>query len=144
MQPNCEPESTTVDEKPTAEQLLYLREAVGWNLYDAEDMRAGLDGTLFAVCAYSGGEIVGSARVVGDGRTVFCIQDVIVLPAHQGKGIGRMMMERVMAYIAREACEGASVGLMAAAGKEQFYEKFGFHARPNEREGAGMQRRWGK
>lgn len=35
------------------------------------------------------------------------------------------------------------VGLMAAVGKEPFYQKFGFHTRPNEREGAGMLQFWG-
>jgi GNAT superfamily N-acetyltransferase len=125
--------------KPTGGQLLALRQAVGWkNPRSPGDLQAGLDGSLFAVCAYFGRELVGTARVVGDGRTVFYIQDVVVLPEHQGKGVGKAMMERVMKYIARAACEGAVMGLMAAAGKEGFYERFGFHARPNEREGAGM------
>jgi predicted N-acetyltransferase YhbS len=128
--------------KPTGAQLQSLREAVNWGKRDAADIQKGLDGSLFAVCAYLGEELVGSARVVGDGRSVFYIQDVIVLPSHQGKGLGNAMMERVMKYIAGAACEGAVVGLMAARGREPFYERFGFHARPNEREGAGMVQFW--
>ena len=31
-----------------------------------------------------------------------------------------------------------TVGLMAAKGKEEFYQKLGFRIRPNEKEGNGM------
>ena len=31
-----------------------------------------------------------------------------------------------------------TVGLMAAKGKEEFYQKLGFRSRPNENEGDGM------
>jgi GNAT superfamily N-acetyltransferase len=128
--------------KPTAGQLLDMRACVGWPGRELEDARMGLEGTLFGVCAMLGDEIVGMARVVGDGRTVFYVQDVIVRPGHQGNGIGRALMEKVMEYIDANACRGAVVGLMAARGKEPFYVKFGFRARPNDREGAGMIQFW--
>jgi GNAT superfamily N-acetyltransferase len=129
--------------KPTGAQINALRLAVGWKLLEEGDFQRGLDGSLFAVCAFAGDEPVACARVVGDGRTVFYVQDVIVRPEYQGCGVGRAMMERVMEFIAQHACEGAVVGLMAAKGKEGFYEKFGFKARPNENDGPGMMQRWG-
>ena len=33
-----------------------------------------------------------------------------------------------------------TVGLMAATGKEPFYERLGFNVRPNAHQGSGMQR----
>jgi GNAT superfamily N-acetyltransferase len=138
------PDYHLICQKPTGTELSALRRSVGWNVLGDTDSQKGLDGTLFAVVAVSGGETVGTARVVGDGRAVFYVQDVIVRPDWQGRGIGRAMMEKVMEYIASAACEGAFVGLMAAAGREGFYEQFGFHARPNEREGAGMMQKWRK
>ena len=33
-----------------------------------------------------------------------------------------------------------TVGLMAATGKEPFYDRFGFNVRPNAHQGSGMQR----
>lgn len=128
--------------KPTPEELIAMRACVGWPSRTVEDAKLGLDGTLFGVCAMAGGEIVGMARVVGDGRTVFYVQDVIVRPGHQGQGIGRALMEKVMDYVDAHACVGAVVGLMAARGKEPFYQKFGFFIRPNERHGAGMIQFW--
>lgn len=133
---------TVVNIKPTGVQLGYLREAVGWSQRDVADIQKGLDGSLFAVCAFTGDDIIASARVVGDGCSVFYVQDVIVLPEYQGRGVGMAIMNRIMEFIGENACEGAVVGLMAAVGRESFYEQFGFHTRPNENQGAGMMQHW--
>ncbi|WP_139904501.1 GNAT family N-acetyltransferase [Clostridium thermarum] len=105
-------------------------------------MELGLKNSLFGVCAIYNGVTVGTIRAIGDGSTCFYIQDVIVNPDHQRKGIGQVMMKEVMNYIAENACEGAVVGLMSAKGKEEFYEKFGFWKGPNEHFGHGMMMFW--
>jgi hypothetical protein len=51
-------------------------------------------------------------------------------------------MNRVMKFINENAAVGAVVGLMAAKGKESFYEKYGFCKRPDENFGAGMIQFW--
>jgi hypothetical protein len=50
------------------------------------------------------------------------------------------MVERMLQYIQQNSMSGttATVGLMAAQGKEPFYEKWDFIIRPNEKMGAGM------
>jgi len=83
-----------------------------------------------------------TASELGDGFTVFYIQDVLVHPEYQRNGIGKAMMQKVMAYIGLHACSKAVVGLMAASGKEEFYKWFGFTERPNESLGAGMTQFW--
>lgn len=133
-----------VERKPSAEEMIVLRKSVNWGIPDKESLSKGLENSLYGVCAIAGDEIIGTARVVGDGATVFYIQDVIVKPAHQRMGIGNAMMEKVIDYIGRNACTGAVVGLMSAKGKEEFYKKFGFWERPNEGFGAGMMRFWEK
>jgi predicted GNAT family N-acyltransferase len=130
------------DRIPTAEEYERMREAVGWRIHSLDDARRGLPGTLFAVCAFADGELVGIARVIGDGALVFYIQDVIVRPAFQHSGIGRRMMDRVMAWIHEHASRNSVVGLMAAKGVEAFYEAYGFAVRPNESLGAGMTIFW--
>ena len=82
------------------------------------------------------------ARVVGDGGLVFYVQDVIVLPEFQGRGIGAQLMEKVMAYIEGHAHHNTIIGLMSAIGKEAFYERYGFVKRPAEKYGPGMTRFW--
>jgi predicted GNAT family N-acyltransferase len=87
-------------------------------------------------------EIVGMARVLGDGSLVYYIQDVIVHPNRQRQGISAQMMERVMAYIGSHASQNSIIGLMSAYGKESFYEKYGFVKRPTDRLGCGMTIFW--
>lgn len=124
------------------QDYLSLRAAVGWLTRDAVAAEQGLQGSLYLVSAWLGGQAVGAARIVGDGATVFYIQDVIVRPDCQGQGIGDGLMRHVLAYIEAHACLGAVVGLMAAVGKEVFYERYGFEARPSHRFGAGMTQFW--
>jgi hypothetical protein len=49
-------------------------------------------------------------------------------------------MEHIMQHIEKSSLPGTTVtvGLMAAKGKDAFYEKLGFVARPSEIYGAGM------
>jgi GNAT superfamily N-acetyltransferase len=82
------------------------------------------------------------ARTIGDGGLVYYIQDVIVLPDYQGRGIGTRMMDRIMAYVRTHARHNSIIGLMAAKGREPFYEKYGFTRRPNDQLGCGMTLFW--
>jgi len=116
-----------------------LRKAVGWEEHRIEDIKRALMNTSYLLIAKSEeNKIVGMARVIGDEGLYYYIQDVIVIPGYQNKGIGRKMMEKILDYIEKHKKEGLFVGLMAAKGKEGFYKKFGFLERPAEQYGAGM------
>ena len=125
-----------------AQEYNDLRESVGWKTYDLAVAEKGLMGSLYGVCAFVNGEIVGMARILGDGGLVYYIQDVIVRPEFQGNGIGSAMMDRIMGYIQAHASQNSIVGLMSARGKEAFYARYGFVQRPNERMGCGMTIFW--
>lgn len=129
---------------PTTLELAKLRSLVGWGVPEEEALSVGLRNSLYGVCVFLDGNIVGTARIVGDNSTCFYIQDVIVHPEYQRKGLGQLMMEKIMNYISKNACSGAIVGLMSAKGKEAFYERFGFWKRPNENFGHGMMQFWEK
>lgn len=121
-----------------------LRQAVGWGIYQEAVIEQFLPNSLYCVCALIESEIVGMARVIGDGGLVYYIQDVIVFPPYQRQGIGTRLMDRIMAYIQAHAHHNTIVGLMAAHDKEPFYEKYGFTRRPTDRFGAGMTLYWSK
>ena len=131
-----------IERKPTPGEFLKLRKVVEWTQPSVEAVKKGLEGTLYAACAMEGDEIIGMARVIGDGATVFYIQDVIVIPDRQNQGIGTALMENMMEYIRRNAVPGAVVGLMSALGRESFYQKFGFWVRPDSHFGPGMMQFW--
>jgi GNAT superfamily N-acetyltransferase len=125
---------------PTIEDYLALREAVGWGRIDEQMATRGLANALFTVCLLHKGKVIGCGRVIGDGGLHFYLQDIIVLPAFQGKGLGKRLMRTILAYLEEHALPGAFIGLMAAKDASSFYTQFGFAVRPPER--PGMFRRW--
>lgn len=124
-----------LERPPTVSEYRRLRESVGWGDLDATATKTALGNALFSVCAVTRAGVVGCGRVIGDGGVYFYIQDIIVSPGHQGRGIGRRLMDSVMRYLGRCACEGAFVGLMAAKGAAGLYEKYGFQRRPEDSPG---------
>jgi GNAT superfamily N-acetyltransferase len=124
-----------VERVPAVGDYLALREAAGWGRLDEHLAEQGLAGALFTVCALHDGTVIGCARVIGDGGLYFYLQDVIVLPRFQGRGLGRRLMEPIMRYLDEHALPGSFIGLMAAEGVTDFYRQFGFAVRPPGRPG---------
>lgn len=124
----------------TPEEYLAMREIVGWRLFPIEEAAAGLAGSAYLCCIRQNGSPIAMSRYLWDGGYVVYIADVIVKPEYQGQGLGRLLMERTMAQIRSNLKPGyrVMVNLMAAKGKEPFYQKFGFEDRPSERFGEGM------
>jgi len=118
-----------------------LRIGAGWRSLSVEQAEVGLINSAHLISAWDDDKPVGVARVISDRGYIYLIVDVIVAPEYQGRGIGRHMVEEIEAWLRQEK-EGKStmmVYLMAAEGKEEFYEKFGFRRRPGEGHmGAGM------
>lgn len=128
-----------VSRPPTAAEYRMLRQEVGWAEVDEEAAARGLGAALFSVCLEdAGGEILGCARVVGDGGIYLYLQDVIVRPPYRHRGLGRRLMEAVMSFVASRAGENTFVGLMAAEGVVDFYRQYGFEPRPDGRPGMYM------
>lgn len=67
------------------------------------------------------------------------IEAVIVNPAYQGQGIGKLLVEHVINYIRQNAADTKVVcSLYANQGKEIFYQPLGFEKLPNQKYGYGM------
>ncbi|WP_240220190.1 GNAT family N-acetyltransferase [Rheinheimera hassiensis] len=128
----------TADQPPTASEYIALRCNVGWDSVELSIAQNSLNSSLFNTTVRLDGQLIGMARVVGDGFMYFYIQDVIVAPDYRGKGIGHAIMTRVEAYLAKAYTTGATVGLLAAKGKEPFYRRYGFIERDGIELGKGM------
>lgn len=129
---------TTQYDALTAELYCSIRDAVGFPSYDIEDVRAALQGSLCSVVAYEDGTPVGIGRLVGDGRISFFVKDLVVLPDHQGVGVGSAVLEALISYVRVHGCDNAYLGLMSTPGREEFYERHGFVRRPAAGFGSGM------
>ena len=123
--------------------LRLKEEAFGNEDCHRETSRLSLEGSLYVLHVELDGNVIGMARVLGDGGCVNYIADMIIVPSYQGMGIGKLIMQRMINFIQANIPEGGNtmIDLAAAVGKEGFYEKFGFKARPNETQGHGMQLR---
>lgn len=131
-------------DSPTTQEFIALRAAIGWEEADAAMVQTSLANSLFHVTIYQHSnsktpdKLIGMGRVVGDGAMYFYLQDVVVDPSYQGQGIGDNLMHEIEAYLAKTARKGATIGLLAAKGKENFYRRFGYQQRPNDTLGNGM------
>src|SRR5262249_45871290 len=143
-----------VDETISAAEFIEFRKLMGSPDVDSETARKTVSGALYTVCLREDGRLLGFARVVGDGVLYFYISDVIVHPVLRGGGYGVRLMNSVVGYLKCSASTGpmdlaegylkctASAGAMVfvvpLAGRECFYERFGFRRCPDGRFGAGM------
>lgn len=127
-----------VERVPTVEEYTSLRKSVGWPNMADQPIKKGLGNALFSVCAMQNGKVIGCGRVVGDGSIYFYVQDIIAHPEHQGKGVGKSIMDAIMNYIHSVAEEGAFIGLMAAADIDKFYQQYGFSTRQEDSPGMYM------
>ena len=119
---------------------LKLRKAVGWKELTRAQAQKALDHSLCTMCVYLAGQPIGMGRIVGDGSVICYIQDLIIHPHAQGRGVGKLLMESLIAYVEELTEPGTEMmlDLMCAKGREEFYQKFGFLARPTEGLGPGM------
>jgi GNAT superfamily N-acetyltransferase len=120
-----------------------LRQAVGFLDISYEQAKRGIEHSTFLVSAKEGDKTIAMARLLFDFGYTAYIADVIVLPEYQGKGIGKKMIEEIFRYVESHSTTGEMISyvLLAAEGKETFYEKFGFTTRPSGNMGAGMSKR---
>ncbi len=103
-----------------------LYEAVGWSVYtkDPAKLVRALAGSSRLVAAFEGAGLVGLARAVSDGESILYLQDVLVHPGHQRRGLGR---ELVAALVG--AYPGVRQKVLLTddeAGQKAFYESLGF------------------
>lgn len=119
---------------------LYLRREVGWKRLSDRQAQTAIDHCLYNVVAYEDGQPIGMGRVIGDGAVVCYIQDLVILPDYQGRGIGHMIIEKLIAYVESITEDGTEMMLclMCAKGREGFYKKHDFMARPTQNLGPGM------
>lgn len=95
--------------------------------------------TWYAVSAYAGVRLVGTGRIISDGVLHALLADCIVDPGYRHRGIGGVIVERLVAECRRHRI--VDVQLFCARGVQPFYERLGFTARPDDAPGMELVRR---
>jgi ribosomal protein S18 acetylase RimI-like enzyme len=77
---------------------------------------------MFMCFVYDSGELIAAGRALADGKDCSYICDVAVHPSHQGRGLGKEVVSRLVDF----SKDHKKIILYAAPGKEPFYKKLGF------------------
>lgn len=100
--------------KAPAAELIALYKAAGWWHESAHDRRilpkSVKNSFAFAIATNDDGTVIGTGRVISDGCSDGYIQDVTVLPAYRGHGIGQGIIASGAALRQKEAGLGRPGG----------------------------------
>ena len=80
--------------KPEAVRSLYM--SVGWWSERTEEQIASVLSSDVAIGAWDADCLVGFARVISDHRFHAYIDDVVVHPSYQRRGIGKLLLSRLV------------------------------------------------
>ncbi len=110
-----------------AREILPLYESVGWVFYcvHPDVVAQAYANSLCILAAYEDEKLVGLIRCVGDGHTILFIQDLLIFPEYQRRGIGTALMNAVLekyphVYQIELATDNTEKTIA-------FYKSFGFH-----------------
>lgn len=111
---------------PSCSEMLALYNSVGWSAYTntPERLVRSVLNSSHVVCAHQAELLVGLARVVSDFGTLVYLQDVLVAPGMQRRGIGAELVARVLEPFA----DVRQTVLLTDAdpGLAEFYTSLGF------------------
>lgn len=113
-------------EIPAVNDYIEIRLKAGLSRKSEEAATVGLKNSIFGVVVYFNNVPIGIGRIIGDGGCFFEITDMAVLPEHQHKGVGTLIMNALVSWLMENAPVTAYVSLMADHGTPEFYAKFGF------------------
>lgn len=113
-----------INEQVSAEQLSSLRESVGWNRMEKELSNPKMT-SYYHIAAFEDNELIGYVDCISNGVTDAYIQDLMVKPGYQGKGIGSELMNKMIEYLKESHIYMISV--IFDESLKSFYERFGFY-----------------
>ena len=106
-----------------AKDLVDLRESVGWSRMEHEYKNPLLT-SYYHIAVYEKELLIGYIDCVSNGVTDAYIQDLMVHPDYQGRGIGTDLMKKMIDYLKKKHIYMISVVFEEKL--KPFYEKFGF------------------
>lgn len=79
------------------DEVRSLYQSVGWIAYinDEVKLKRTFNNSLYILGAFDKEKLVGLVRCVGDGEHILLVQDLLVLPQYQKKGIGTKLFQKV-------------------------------------------------
>ncbi len=110
---------------PPVGEYCRLRKICGLSPRSERAAAIGLPNTVVGVTISRQGALIGMGRVVGDGL-FYQIVDIAVDPDHQGKGLGKEIMRRLLEALELVGDAEAYVSLIADGEAHALYRQFDF------------------
>ena len=86
------------------------------------DLEMSFTNSMYKCFVYESNQLIGAGRALADGVDCSYICDVAVLPGHQGHGLGKAIINKLI-----QLSNGhKKIILYSVPGKESFYKKSGF------------------
>jgi ribosomal protein S18 acetylase RimI-like enzyme len=104
------------------EELSALYRAAPLGNKSAGSLRTTFTRSLIRFFVRDGERLIGAGRALADGIDCAYICDVALLPSHQGRGLGRELVARLV----EQARGHRKILLYAVPGREGFYRSVGF------------------
>lgn len=113
---------------PNQNAVVSLYNDASWSAYtkDVNTLKEAIKNSLYVLTAWDGDKLVGLIRLVGDGKTIIYIQDILVLKAYKQKKIGSSLVQKALDNYKKVR----QVVLLTADNQEtrSFYESLDFES----------------
>lgn len=89
---------------------------------NANDLQIAFTNSMFRCFVFDSGRLIGVGRALADGADCSYICDVAIRPSHQGLGLGKQIVSKLV----EKSAGHKKIILYSVPGKESFYQKLGF------------------
>jgi GNAT superfamily N-acetyltransferase len=117
-----------VERAPTYEEMCKLSELVNWKAPNMGGFKHQVTSAVYCVVAEDSDthEAVGCAYLMGDGKSIFYVKDVIVHTQWQRQQVGTQLMRALEHWLDTHAPAHSTAGLFCGEHLAPFYKQFKF------------------
>lgn len=115
----------------TVNEWIQMRKEVSFPIFEEKIAQKALEGSLGVIGIKVNSHHIGMVRILGDGAYSFFLNDVIIIPSYQKKGLGKRLINEAYEFIRNNYCKESlfSISIFANPSAEKFYENVGFSIR---------------
>lgn len=128
------------------EELNELRASVNWRVIPLPQAERALANSMINISICENNEIVAIGRLVGDGCFKAMLTDIIVKPAYQKQGYGKVIIQEILKQSLQNILPNEQLCIEACptGNNRDFYIRCGFTYDPHEQDGVSIWLRKGE
>ena len=82
---------------PHPSNILSLYESVGWSAYtvNPQSLFRAIENSRYRYFLWARGQLIGLLRAISDGESIVYVQDLLIHPDYQRKGLGKSLLQQL-------------------------------------------------